>query len=355
MKSITYLKISIIGTLLALACFAGITIYVDPLFHYHAPLERFQYPLYDERYMNDGITRNFDYNAIITGSSMTENFKTSLFDDAFGTNAIKVPFSGGSYKEINDMLVKAFDRNDNIAYVMRSLDSTMLIADKDAMDYTDYPSYLYDDNLFNDVSYVLNKDVLFTFTDYVFTYNKLGGITTSFDTYKNWSGNYLYDGEKLRTEYQRRELSDTIYEFTQEDLDMLTANLEQNVLTLVRENPDTQFYLFIPPYSILAWDDWNRLGHLDRVLDAHEKSIEILLEYDNVHLYSYFDNPAIICNLNLYIDSLHYDQQVSDYIIHSMAAEEGLLTKDNYKQYMATIREFYQNFDYDTFMSTGQY
>lgn len=78
MKHTTYLKISILGTLLTLAALAGITIYVDPLFHYHAPLGSLQYPLYDERYMNDGIVRHFDYDAIITGSSMTENFKTSF-------------------------------------------------------------------------------------------------------------------------------------------------------------------------------------------------------------------------------------------------------------------------------------
>lgn len=50
---------------------------IDPLFHYHAPLDGLAYPLEDERYINDGILRHFDYDAVIAGSSMTENFKTS--------------------------------------------------------------------------------------------------------------------------------------------------------------------------------------------------------------------------------------------------------------------------------------
>ena len=53
------------------------TYMIDPLFHYHEPVEGLKYPINDERYQNDGIIKHFEYNAIITGSSMTENFKTS--------------------------------------------------------------------------------------------------------------------------------------------------------------------------------------------------------------------------------------------------------------------------------------
>ena len=84
-----YLGISITGILLFLAGFAGITIFVDPLFHYHAPSKGLQYPLYDDVYMDDGIVRNFDYDSIIIGSSMAANFKASLFDELFGTHTIK--------------------------------------------------------------------------------------------------------------------------------------------------------------------------------------------------------------------------------------------------------------------------
>ena len=41
----------------------------DPYFHYHKPFPFVSYRLYDERYINDGISRHFDYDAIITGTS----------------------------------------------------------------------------------------------------------------------------------------------------------------------------------------------------------------------------------------------------------------------------------------------
>ena len=104
-------KIWIIGTMIlmiaALSAFAFVTIYIDPLFHYHAPLGNYEYPLHNERYQNDGITRNFTYDSIITGSSMAQNFMTSEADEIFNANFIRVSFSGGYYKEVNDNLKRA--------------------------------------------------------------------------------------------------------------------------------------------------------------------------------------------------------------------------------------------------------
>ena len=38
---------------------AGLTGWVDPFFHYHAPLEQLEYPIGNQRYQNDGIVKNF--------------------------------------------------------------------------------------------------------------------------------------------------------------------------------------------------------------------------------------------------------------------------------------------------------
>jgi hypothetical protein len=347
MKSKTYLIISLIGTLLFLMCFAGITIYIDPLFHYHARVDGIQYPLYDERYMNDGITRNFEYDSVITGTSMTENFKTSIWDGMFGTNSIKIPFSGASYYELNNVLERCFDRNDYIRLVMRGLDMTGLLADKDSMSYEEYPDYLYDDNIFNDVYYVLNKEIFFTFTEYVFTFNRLGGNSTEFDVYKNWNYNYEYSAQKLIEKYSRWDISDSENPLTQEDINMMTENLEQNVIAIVSENPQTQFYFFIPPYSVLYWDEEIRSGNFDRILEAHKLEIELLLPYENVHLFSFIDNTDITYNLNYYIDSLHYNQTISDFMMECMYNNVGLLTENNYQQYIENLRNTYGNFDYD--------
>lgn len=348
MKSSSYIKITILGAIVSLGFFAGITIYVDPLFHYHKPTKGLEYPLYDERYMNYGIAKHFDYNSIITGTSMTQNFKTSQWDEYFGTQSIKTPFAGASYKEVNDLLTCAFDHNDSIQMVMRSLDPTMLIMEKDEMDYEDYPDYLYDKNIFNDVNYVLNKEIFFQFTEYVRTFMKLGGSSTDFDTYKNWSGLYQYDEALMRESFVRREKKDEVAVLTQEDKRKITENIKANVVEIAEAHPETEFYLFFPPYSIFYWDDLSQDGELERRLKAHEMVIESLLEYDNIKLFSFFDRTDIICNLNYYKDSLHYNQEISDLIIDSMATGKNRLTKENYKNYLSFLQEFYGKYDYDS-------
>ncbi len=347
MKNKTYICVTLGLTLALLFGFGFITYYVDPLFHYHAPRENLQYPLYDERYMNYGIVRHFDYDSVITGTSMTENFDASRFDGYFDTTTVKVPFSGASYHEIHNILQKAFDNNSGIRYVMFSLDPTMLIMDKDSLSYDEYPDYLYDENPFNDVYYLLNKDIYLTFTEYVFTFMRLGGVTTNFDTYKNWAGLYEYNYDKMLAEHERLEASGEVFDLTDSDVQMLKENLSANIISLVEEHPDTQFYLFVPPYSLIYFDDLYRAGRIDMNIDAWEIEAEMLLDYDNVHLFAFFDDHDMINNLGNYKDKLHYGQAINNYIIDCMAAGQHQLTKENSSDYFSEIREYYNAFDYD--------
>ena len=94
--------LAVLAALLGLT--AVIVIIVDPYFHYHGPLSFLSYKLYDERYTNDGISRHFDFDALITGTSMAQNFKPSEMDALFGTNSVKEAFSGAGYQEIADNL-----------------------------------------------------------------------------------------------------------------------------------------------------------------------------------------------------------------------------------------------------------
>lgn len=157
-----------------------IVVYLDPCFHYHSPLKKISYLLNDERYQNNGIVRNFEYNALITGTSMTENFKTSEMDDVFQVNSIKVAFAGGSNKEINDNLMVALENNSDIQMVLRCLDIGSILEDKDAPFHGiadqgyNYPYFMNDSNLFNDVFYVLNKDMLIKGLDNI-RYTRRGG------------------------------------------------------------------------------------------------------------------------------------------------------------------------------------
>ena len=180
-----------------------LVVVVDPYFHYHKPIEGISYRLYEERYVNDGISRHFDYNAIITGTSMTQNFKTSEFDELFGVTSVKEPFSGAGFEELANNLDRTLSYNEDCKTVLMCMDYNGLNREYDWKQYEDYPEYLYDNNLFNDTSYVLNKSILYRgcFNNLFMTL--AGEESTSFDEYASWGAAYGF--EQIMKSYERRE------------------------------------------------------------------------------------------------------------------------------------------------------
>ena len=78
-----------------IVCAAVLTAYVDPFFHYHSPrTDEFFYTLDNQRSQNDGIVKHFDYQGVITGTSMVENFKTTEADTGRDYMLSVAPVSG---------------------------------------------------------------------------------------------------------------------------------------------------------------------------------------------------------------------------------------------------------------------
>ncbi len=347
----------LLGTLMILFIFAGITIHVDPFFHYHKPISNLEYVLDKEYHQNDGIVRHFDYNAIITGTSMTENFKSSECDAFFNVNSIKVPFSGASYKQINDNLRRALEANDDISLVIRCLDYSYLVKDKDAVwdqiarGEFDVPEYLMNDNPLDDVEYLFNKEVLLEWTWGTIDYTKAGQETTSFDQYGSWRdrSDFIYGKEAMIDPDQTRTvLQEVQRELSEEEKQKIHGNLKQNVIDLALQYPEVDFYLFFSPYSIVYWDNIDRNGKVNWHVDAEQYAIEQLLKYENIKLFSYTDNFSLICNLDNYKDEQHYGDWVNTDILWKMSNNEGLLTEENYMDYINRIREFYNSYDYES-------
>ena len=329
---------------------ALISIIVDPFFHYHKPLPGLFYVLNNERYQNDGILKHFDYDAIITGTSMTENFKTSEFNALFNANTIKVPFSGATFKEINDNLKTSYRTRHNIKYIVRSLEIHSFLEAKDAMrnDLGQYPVYLYNDNLFDDVKYILNKDVVKNAAKIIRNTlkNKSGGIT-SFDEYANWNDDFKFGAAfvlKGRNKYKEPE---KIEYLTEADKEIIKANIKQNVTDLANAHPETTFYYFFPPYSVAYWGELYEKGTLQKNIEIEQYAIELILECQNIKLFSFNTMADITTNLDNYKDAGHYGEWINSQMLIFMKNDIGLLSKENYKKYIEDEKSLYLNYPYN--------
>lgn len=340
----------------ALSLAAGATAFIDPFFHYHAPVKGLQYVIDNQRYQNDGIIRHFDYDAMIIGTSMTDYFKTSECDELFGVHAIKVPFSGASFTELNNNIRQAVAHNPKLKLVICSIDDGRLYQEQGYMRY-DTPDYLYDSNPFNDTAYLLNKQVLCEDTIRVLQFTRSGHTTTPFDDYHaDWgdvSGGRGYSKEDVLRTYSRYDLVEEPQPLTDELRQRVVENLNENTIALAQENPDIQFYYFFPPYSLLYWDQLDRSGTMDRELDTYRLVSQMLTKIPNIHLFSFQTDFETITNFDNYCNNLHYSTDINTLILERMSRGEYELTAENYEAHWQAVSDFYHSYPYDAIYEEG--
>lgn len=331
----------------ALLFTALVVIITDPYFHYHKPFSFLSYRLYEERYINDGISRHFDFDGLITGTSMAQNFKPSEMDALFGTSSVKEVFSGAGYQELAENLDRALARNQDLKTVIWALDYNGLLRDPDWKQYEEYPDYLYDNDPFNDVSYLFNKAILYHGVLPNIAMTLSGQPSTTMDEYSSWQRPTGLD--QILQSYDRNNVNKNVTtEFGQKERETVTRTITENVLAVVNKYPDTEFYIFYPPYSICYWDALNIKGTLHKQLLAEQCATELLLACPNVKLYNFFDQYDVVCDPGYYCDDGHYSAEINSRILTWMSEGTGLVTKDNYLQKLAVEKDFYSGYDYDS-------
>lgn len=337
--------LSLAGMIAGFIIIALFVMVIDPFFHYHAPLQKLQYPINNEIYMNNGILKHFEYDSVITGTSMAQNFKTSTFNDLFDASAVKTTFSGENYKRIGMNLRVAFDSNKDVKNVLWVLDWSRLSTNEDR--HEEYPEYIYDSYILNDWNYLFNKDIVKK-SFHILIYTLRGNKTTTFDEYSNWNSNYQFGKEAILKIYSRRERESNKGDLSNEKALLIKENLNQNVVEIIKQHPETNFYIVFPPYSIYYWDAINQSGLMDSELAAQRIAIEQLIPYNNIKLFSFNNNFELICNTENYKDYTHYSEDINDNILYWIKDGDFQLKSDNYMDYIESTEEFYRNFPYDT-------
>ncbi len=340
----------------------GKTVYdVDPFFHYHKPnTDQYFYTLDNQRSQNNGICKNFDYDALISGTSMTENFSTTEMDQIFGTNSIKVSYSGASYKEINDSIELALAYNPSLKTVVRGLDMKKFFDASDFMvtNLGKFPTYLYDENPFNDVQYLFNRDILFERTYEMIKATDTWGFEpgiTSFDDYSNWQKDWVFGINAVAKEGVNTVITGEEKHLTDEEKSGIYDNIYQNVGSIAEKNKDVTFYYFFTPYSALWWEEQLETGNIYRQIEAEQYVIEILLQYENIKLFSFNMRTDITTNINNYRDTTHYGEWVNSLILKWMHSGNYQLTADNYIPYLEDELQFYCSFDYESLNEQEDY
>lgn len=217
-------------------------------------------------------------------------------------------------------------------------------------DLGEYPTYLYDNNPFNDVKYLFNRDVLFNRVYPMIQETKTEGFTPgirSFDDYSNWQSYSHFGIESACLRYLTEEDVEQVH-LTDEEKEKIRKNVEQNVTSLPDKYPNVDFYYYFPPYSVIRWDEWKNSGNPIKMLETKAFITELIIQHDNIKLFSFSDIPEITTNLNHYKDNVHYAEWVNSFIMQCLHDGRYRLTPDNYRDYDEEEYDFYTTYVYTT-------
>lgn len=89
-------------------------------------------------------------------------------------------------------------------------------------------------------------------------------------------------------------------------------------------------------------------GYLERQIEAEKYAIELILDCQNIKLFSWNNRFEIITDLNNYKDQSHYGEWINSLILNEMVAEKNILTWENYGAYIEEMKIFYSTFDYNS-------
>jgi hypothetical protein len=112
--------------------------------------------------------------------------------------------------------------------------------------------------------------------------------------------------------------------------------VERNLITLVREFPQTRFHLVFPPYSRAKFAIWHQYRQGDAA--AHLAVIRYLAESSsrlpNLQV-SGFEDQDFLDDIARYKDMDHFDPEINTLIAHSIGQGAHRITPMNVEHYIA--------------------
>ena len=326
---------------------AALVIYVDPFFQYHAPLENFPYLVDNQLSQNPGMAKHLEYDSVILGSSMTVNFNTRWFEELLGLHTIKLSYSGAYPKDLANIMDIIFESGNQVDAVFLGVDVVTYTGGVDETKYP-IPEYLYDDSYLNDVQYLYNKDVVL---NYIIRPIADPDKTDLATVYQSWWTDEYYNIQWVMHNYEPSEAVEYVTPM-EAYIESADRNLQANICPYIEQHPDTKFYLFFPPYSILYWNNVIQENHLEATMAEYEYVADTMLAYDNVHVFFFTNQEWIVTDLNNYADYTHYHKDINRYMTECFADGFCEITNVNeMKGALDEMRAVIERFDFEELFS----
>lgn len=316
---------------------AGAVWLFDPFYQYHTPFWGLEAVLNDRENQMAGTIRNFQYDSLLVGSSMAENFDTDRLNDAYGCNALKVIRGSGSMADLLYYVEMAEERQE-LKNVFWCLDIFAMNAPTEVGLFQDgIPPYLETDTFLDDLPYLYNKEILLQKIPTMIV-SSARKINTGGAAY-NWAADKTFSAESAMRWYDRPEKAE--WRIVKKEPALYEETVRANVKMLAEQltaHPEIKYRFLIPPYSMLWWDCAWVNGEDEERLYVLEEVLPVLFSFDNVEVYYFLNDRDIICDLDNYMDMIHYCPEINQYMLEQMREGNDRLTVENSEAALTDMR-----------------
>ncbi|MBA4148650.1 MAG: hypothetical protein H0X66_11100 [Verrucomicrobia bacterium] len=327
---------------------------LDPLQFYR----KANYPPHwteQRRYQNPAIARTYEYSAVVIGTSVSQPLSRDRFREAFGFETINFAMEGSSahgQRLMLDCALRSKKGNTRVQQVFMELNYLSLRGTPDWISSYDgkFPAYLYDSNEWNDIPhYLLNLDT--TKSSVKIILSRLGLRSYPNKTLDDlvWRPTRPYGRQSVEKGWQRASSRRAMWDTRMPELTIaqLNASFEENIYSALQQNPDVEFYLYFPPFSIVLYDFLNSLSPeiAEVIIQNRQHVFDRVQQMPNVKLFDFQSVVQVISALEEYCDPIHYGPEVANYMIDSMQRGDHLASQvglDEFRSWMLLPEPFSQ-------------
>lgn len=330
-----------------IACFTSILVVVLILLIITAyiidPLFRFRYKegnAYElPECASSGLVENYDYDMLIIGSSMIQNFNMDTCRELLNCNPLHIGI-GGIYTPDLEKLLQVAYRVEKAKTYYVCIDLYLFEKDYEQR----FPDYLYRDDVLSKVQYLLSNEVWFHYLPLDIGLELLRdlridlpsklNINSDVDKFSYWGDRFTFGEDIVIDNYKENSYSvseveqDGLYERMKSNIDSFLSTIDIN---------KGEHIFFFPPYSALYWCDTKEKGYFDDYLKAKEYFVKRANEC-GATVYD-FQSADVTMNLNNYKDTTHYSPGINDWMVRCFANRECIVTTENMDDYKNVLIE----------------
>ena len=292
-------------------------------------------------FVDSGLIENYDYDTLIIGSSMVQNFDMELWREKLGGKPLHIGMGAITANEIGRLMDLAYEAGRADTYYI-CVDQYLLSSEADI---NHFPEHLLRKDLLSRLRYLLSYEVWFRYIpiDLALMVLDLLGVTLpekiaakkSIDKLGDWRLDFppgTTGREAVLRYYEKREYSVS---------EVNTEGLDQRMKTRIDAFMDRFSYdrgahvFFFPPYSSLFWCD----ARIDGYFNAYAQAKRYFAEEAAKRGAVVYDFQGADCTLDLdnYRDTTHYLPNVSDWMIGCFADSRYLVSRDNISVFLEQL------------------